>query len=232
MRLHTGERQRRAESSREDHAVFWASIGAASTCVILAVVWPAALWVWGGVALHSSRLRHRLLFATVPRPSGLRCRWTRRTASSAAPPQLGITRAPHLTHPPPHSSQSRKVSAAVALKRVAGRLLGACDVTPSKGGGAPPHGPRGGDRPPPLIMPVENWNSRMKLFSPQLAGPYANLVTSPNGYFYRARLPVRSLSVLFSLSFSFSLPLLFALLGDLMNYALHDDFIEWLCFRD
>jgi len=33
--------------------VFWASIGAASTCVILAVVWPAALWVSGGVALVS-----------------------------------------------------------------------------------------------------------------------------------------------------------------------------------
>jgi hypothetical protein len=107
-------------------------------------------------------------------------------------------------------------------------------MSPSKGGGAPPHGPRGGGC-PPLIMPVENWNSRMKLFSPQLAGPYANLVTSPNGYFYRARLPVRSLSLFFSLSLSFSLPLLlFALLGDLMNYALHRDFIEceWLCFRD
>ena len=109
--------KRRAEHSRGP--VFWASIGAASTCVILAVVWPAALWVWGGVALHSSRLRHRLLFATVPRPSGLRCRWTRRTASSAAPPQLGITRtAPHA--PPP--ALQRAARWVVALKRVAGRL--------------------------------------------------------------------------------------------------------------
>jgi len=62
----------------------------------------------------------------------------------------------------------------------------------------------------------------MKLFSPQLAGPYANLVTSPNGYFYRARLPVRSFSL--SLSVLYSLPLIRLLLGDLINYVLYDDY--------
>lgn len=72
-------------------------------------------------------------------PSGLRCRWTRRTASSAAAPLSSGLRAPHHTHPPTHSSEPQGECGGPEKGR---RPVMRCRRQTE----AAPHGPHGGTR--------------------------------------------------------------------------------------